>query len=498
MSKSLSEIETLVREGKTSEAIKEIQAVKRSTVTRQEVALFANINRRLGKTHTAIKALRPFVRASSKNPQQASISEKLEYSMALIKLGAVSEGLRILDKISSDEAPLKLLYSAFGLISHWDYEQAAEVLEAYCAHPQADSYQLQTAKANLLSCYAFASNQKQSEPLVEELLSSTRASQSILLKRHILLQATQIHIFNGQWELARKRLDEVKASLDSDDKGLDLLLLLKWNLVLDLFINGGTPELKERFYSFRARAADYSNSEMSRDLDFYEALFFKDEKLMIHLYFGTRYSSYKEKIKTNFKAQHNRELQIPEEYEWNLTDDSSAANAGWLRIQDGRNSYSEDFLKKNQMNQKLLSLLSGDFYKKPNLYQIHDELFDEDFFNPNSTPKKIRQAVYRLNQWLHSSKIPVEVNSKAQFFSLNAQQPIRIIISSSGGSDPTLKSFCKTLKNYFSDKEFTSKEAAIKLDIPRRTISHTLKQCIGENLITQTAFGPSSKFKVKL
>lgn len=503
VSDHLESIDEAIRAGNAVEALTQLKNINPKSLTRAHLSVYANLCRRLGESNEAIKCLRPYVRSSAKNPQIASDAENLEYGAALINLGAVSEGIRLLDSLSESKHPLKLLYTSFGFISQWRYLEAATVLEAYVGHPEVLEYQALTAKANLLSCYVFAQTFEKVDVLIDELLERSEKSKSALLHRRISLLAVQSHIFRNQWTKAQEFIAKAENSLGTSASPLDYLLLTKWKLILKLNTQQPGDALLGELSDLRTTAQKLKSFETLRDLDFYQSIFFNDRALFEHVYFGTGYESYKAKMLSAYRDRQGCELALPESYRWELLPSNpergvtnKSNNEDWIDSRTGKNSFSDSYLNNEKMCHKFFQLICSDFYRSLSLYQVYDVLFDEAFFNPISTPNKIRQIVYRLNKWLADNSIPLEVHSEQHFFNIRAHQPLSIVVGRQKAQHPKYEAFLAELNSVFGDKNFSSLEAQKALKVSRRKISYLLKDCVELGVIEWIERGPKSKYQI--
>lgn len=486
-----------MRAGQLAQALEDFQSINSKDVVRGELPLFANLARRLGQTELALRVLRPFVRPDATHPTDSHVEEKLEYAMALIKLGAINEGLKLLEGINPELYPNRFLYGAFGCIYQWNYREAAQLLEKYCAHTQVPAYSRLTAQANLLSCYQFIGDTDHAFPLIDELLLKTRESGALRLRRNILTLAAQAYIHDQKWSEAVEALHETSNPDYGQASGLDKLLNAKWSLILDLHREGASAELKARFELLIHGAVELKNYETLRDLDFYRGLFFGDAELLVHVYFGSPYDSYKTKIQIAYEERYSKPLRLPSSYAWKLggsQEKKPSAAPRQIDVLDGRNSYSDHRLKPGQLLQKYFSILTRDFYRPLSLHQIHDEIFQEHYFNPVTTPKRIHQLTHRLNAWLKDAKVPLEICSKNNFLEIQAHAPVDIVVGNLVFIDNKLAAFLSHLHSKFSNISFTSLEVAAALKIPPRSATRLLKAATDQGFVLRLASGPKTRF----
>src|SRR5688572_23070050 len=102
---TIADAERLIREGKAEAARKLLGDLSPRKIPRPLAVSVANLYRRMGLMHLALKLLAPFVRPSPRRPLVATDPEKLEYAASLIRLGVVNEAVRLLDSVDDTKFP---------------------------------------------------------------------------------------------------------------------------------------------------------------------------------------------------------------------------------------------------------------------------------------------------------------------------------------------------------------------------------------------------------
>ncbi len=495
----LIEIDKLIQAGEIEESKIRLAAIRPLRLPREQLSYFANLLRRTGQADEALKVLRTFVRPKSKTPQKALVGEVFEYAVSLISLGAINEGCKLLEPISAEEHPEKLLHLAFARISLWNYEAATEILEKYLAVTPLNSYPRLIGSVNLLSCYVYLEYDK-SEQLIEELLSQTHDQKHKRLRCSIFRFKTQRHLSKNEIPQAKESLEQSMAYVESGSS-IDALLFEKWRVITELQEHGPSLKVRGALNALRPKAEELQSVETHRDIDFYEALYFDDREKLLSVYFGTPYKSYREKIIQSYQRHFQRSFTVPETYTRTLRPLRSEGQQkvkGTIRIDNGANSFSQEKLRPGQLPQALFRLLVSDFYKPVELYKIHNDLFTEHFFNSSSTVTRIRQLVHRLNVWFDEALVPLQIHSRKGFYTMNPSEVVDIVISPERAINAKLEQFCGDLRKVFEENQFTSKEAAKSLQIPYRTFMEHLQEAMQASLIVKYGLGPNSKYCLSL
>ncbi len=496
---SLKSIDQFIKLAKFGEAQEALDKVNSKNLSRIDLVLYANLARRLGKMDDAILALRPFVRPKARDQIEATEDERLEYAMALIKIGAVNEGLKLLHDIDGNEHPNKYLYSAFARITEWNYQEAALLLESYTQNDKIDSYSDLTARVNLLSCYLFEGQNDKASILIDYLLEKTSDNSLHRLRKNVLHLASQLCIQSRKFEEAKKFLDKATASDEKSNSTIDQLLLNKWQVIWSLHKNGPSSQIMMALDDIKIIAEDLNNYETIRDVDYYLGIYFNQHEVLKQLYFGTPYANFRKKILHYYEKINGKSLHLPDVYNFEFPkkfEPEDEASNSFIQVADGVNSYSDSYLPPGKAMQQLLGLVVKDTYRPLTIHQIHNELFDESFYNPNSTPKKIKQLIYRLSHWFEENSIPLELVLKKNFVTLVADKPIALRIQNTDAVDPKIMSFLMEVKEIFGSDSFSSRDISVRLEKPIRTTTKHLKIALDNSLIEKIGAGPNTKFKI--
>jgi tetratricopeptide (TPR) repeat protein len=497
----LAHLESLLRSGQISQASSELEELRHTELARPDLATFANLARRTGNTRLAVEVLRPFVKPKPRENIHPSESEILEYAMALISIGALNEGMNLLQKLPAQASPLKLLYAAFGRIHQWNYLEASKLLEGYLKVCDPDDYFFVIAQVNLISAYLFAGQYPEAETLMSEMLKKATTPELSRVREKLLNLACQLSIQQGRLVEAQHYLDETQRSFPSRSN-IDLLLHKKWMLILNIIKEGSRKEYHEALIQLRAEARLLKAYEVVRDADYYLGLYFQEQASLFDLYFGTPYQSFRERVLSNHLRIVGRPLELPDGHgfvlqgsEWRPL--TSSKKYPFVNISNGANSYGDGRLKNNHLLQKILAMLVHDIYRPLNIHQIHNEVFEETFFNPQTTPRKIYLAVYRLRDWMQETGIPIDLGIEDNFVVAKSSEPIEFRVPGQATPDYRIEDFRDSLQKTFSESTFSTNDVSDRLGMPSRTASKYLKLSIDAGLVSKLGAGRKTCFKVK-
>ena len=350
---AIRQIDTLIRMGRGSEALPIFHTMLSKLPPRDLVASVARLAWRIGDPISGIRLLGPYVRPKARTRVSATQQEKAEYAACLIRFGIRNEALFILAEVDRNKVPSVLLYTAFALISRWDYRQAIPLLTHYLKLPHIDPYNRFVAKTNLAAALVYEREFPKADFLLRDI------TYELSLRRHNLLlgfiwELSAVHlIYQSKFSEAERFLDRA-AHLLKETTTLGEFFVRKWKTILAI-MRDGTGENFEALNQIRTEAVKLGHWETLRDCDRFEAIRKKDRNLFLRLYFGTPFESFRERLIRDF----GNVAKIPETYDWRLG--RMRRKTPILDLSDS--SLDTQGLKSGQRLHRLLISLSRDFYR---------------------------------------------------------------------------------------------------------------------------------------
>jgi hypothetical protein len=495
-------IDGLIRQGSHTEANSELNRLLLTKFRRTEAAPIAALARRLSRSEIGVKLLNQYVRPSAKKMTQATDEEKAEYAACLIRIGVLSEAQELLNQVSIKQVPRSLLFRAFGHMALWNYDKSSKALTEFLSLPNLEPYDVLIAKVNLAVGFAFDGDHERGAPLVTELIEITKTTGNNLLLSNALELRAHLEILKRNWLTAERTLVEAAHVLKSPDT-YDAFLVRKKIATLEILKKPGDEKAIEYINSIKTEAISRRFWESARECDFYLALALKDKSLGCYLYFGTPYPYYRSKILRELGFIKN---DLKSDYSFKL---GVNAPAVVIDRQSGENSISKKYLKPGQVQQRLFSVLTEDFYKPKRLHELFESVFHNEYYNPNSSLVKMHQACKRLRSFFKAARLPLLLDEKNGFFKLNAQsgKGAQILCASSKAFvvkvDLNSKTdFTKMQRAILKIKTSSGESPIYKRDIQKwfrisaRSASYMIKTLLNLNLLTKHGSGPATYYKI--
>ncbi|HUP57503.1 MAG TPA: hypothetical protein VM598_08640 [Bdellovibrionota bacterium] len=482
----IDEIDALIKQGDSAQAKRKLRPVNRNEIDRKDLARACGVATRAGLPELAIRWLNPIVRAERKLLHPATEREKAEYAIALIRIGAQPEALGILKDLSARENPQVLLFRAVGHFSQWDYLSALPVLEEYLTHPVTE-YQRLVGLVNLSAALIFESLYDRAEEVLSRALAAAREAKATLLLGNCLELSAQLALAQGSLKEADEHLKNASAEF-AESGSIDSFFVRKWRAVLDLK-RSATSERIARLGAIRAEGLELRHWESVRDCDFYLASHTRDSSLVAHLYHGTPFARFRQRIREEIGPG----LEIPPSFDWQLG--SGRAGGPLIDLELGEEVSSGRRLKPDQIPHRLLKALAHDFYRPYTVAGLFGRMFPNDYFHPVYSVGRVHQALVRLRQWLASARIDLLIDESHGHYRLGARKPVRIRTTLASQREQPLEAPLRKLRSEFASRPFSSREASRCLAMPLRSAIRCLVGAVDSGSLSKQGAGRKVRYR---
>lgn len=487
-----------IRSGDIQSVREALSALQVAKVPRPKAADLADLARRVRMEDWGLRLLRPFVRPLEIQNMVPTPQELTVYAGLLIKVGALPEALNILENLPSKQDPLVLTLMSQLFIHQWNYKRATPYLQKILRHSKTDAYQKCIAQVNLVGALLFLEKKDEAQTTLNEVFETCREHQWDLLYGNALELAAQLAVLQRNPERAKYFLDQ--ASQRVGQHSHYSFFIEKWRALSELLeLKPGTEPSELvllKMEKLRQKAHSINSWESVRDLDFYIGKYLNHDHLLLSVYFGTPYESYRERIETILK---NRNSDIPDFYIRKLTD-TPAERALSLATGNEIGESLANPLKPGQMLYRLLNILAKDFYKPLGLGELFSSLYPDEYFNPDSSGERVSQAIKQFRQWARMNQVPMDVLVTSNRFSLIATGPYALQISRGMRSATKLteagfENQLQTLKKKWPYQSFSSQKAATELQISVSSATKLLKKAVDQKQIYKSGSARSTLYR---
>ncbi len=463
-----SNIDMLIKAGKAAAAVKSLKKIRAQKLSASDRETYASLARRLSLPELSIRLLHPFVRPPVASLQRASLGEKAEYAAALIYVGAFAEALEILEGVPCQKYPSQLLFRAFAYIGQWNYAEAIPLLQDYSERTDLSHYQRMVGKTNLCEALIYERHPLASETIEETIKEAREHSYTIILGRLQTILIDLMLATGNLGEAERLVKESEKAFQNADTR--DAFFVRKWRALISLHREGGSKAAIAQLDAVRKEATErWLHWETVRDCDYYQAMHTRDYQLALSLFCGTPFDSFRKRLLSSFKT-----LTDSVAVEWRIGNGSQYKT---LELLSGESPLRRRLLDSGKLNYLLLSFLTRDFYRPARISAIAAALYPGEFYNPQSSPKRVRTAIQRLREWFRAHKLPLTIEEVSGDYRLQSKKAVGLLVPLERETDKSKHPELELLREVLSAKPFFSRKDVVDaLSTSVRTANRLLKE----------------------
>lgn len=505
-------LEQALREGKTDYVRTQITKFNLSKLNRTFIYPVSNLARRVGLISISLRILYPYIYPQKPILKPATSEEIIEYAVCLARIGAQLEARNLLNKIDPNTEPRVLLYQAFSLFQEWNYEDAIPNIIQFLNHNYPDEYQNLVARVNLIASYISVGKLTEAKEQLQVLLPLVTERKYNLLRGNLLELSAQLWIMLKNSTEAEKALQEASKFL-ADQQLAESIYVEKWRLVLATQKNKDHQKNCTELHQLRAKALALNHWEIARGTDYFICKFSGDRRRFHFLYHGSPLPKFREMLIKDFP-----EMPSPKKDYVRLLGPifgepfvrkgppipiaiDTLAGTTWNK------SYK---LKPGQLLQRYLLAISSDFYLPSRVGTLFQQLFPEEYFNPETSPDKVKKTAKRFEKWVEQAVPDIRIIEQDGFYKLIATKPTSILVpvtslldlershsnSENSLSNDSLIEF-HSLYKWAGNRNFRSTEVAKEFGISVSTATRLIRKGIVAGKIEQLKKGPQTTFCFK-
>jgi len=484
----LDSIDALIRQGHGLAAAQHLKKIKGSSLNAEERVQYAYLARRLSLPNLSLRLLNPIVRPTGRKKSEATPGERIEYAGALIYIGAMGEALDILNSTQSD-APNRVLLRAFSHIGQWNYAAAIPLLREYIQLSNITHYQKLVGEANLCEALNFLHDEAAAKT-IEHVLQEAEAHSYTIVRGHLLMTKTSLLVLDGKIDEAKETIDQAGAAYQSSDT-IEAFFVRKWWAIVGLYEKGDTAKKLAPLQAIRKEAiGKWFQWETLRDCDFYEAICTHDPEIALYLYQGTPFESFRKRLLAYFPELKEK---TAEPYVRKIPRDAFVQPP--LEFFSGDSDLRRKLLESGKLNARLLSILSQDFYRPLRVPHLSSLLYPGEFYNPDSSAKRVREAIRRLRQWFSDEKVPLKIEEVSGDYRLAPERPVALLLPKAELA-PVAQSPKLDLmrESEGTEMDFSVNDVCRVLGVSARTANRLIQEGIESGILSRSGAGRATRY----
>lgn len=467
-----------IRAGRPEQVARALAKLNKLKVAREWRLPLAKICRRAGLTSLGLSLLSPLVHSPVK--VEITPAELAEYSVLLMRYGALSEALDKLRSVDAREVPEALLYQAYGMFLDWDFERTVPLLRNYL-ELSLEPYALLVGQANLVFALTECRQHDQARALTEKMFGPLKAGGHKQLQGTCHAMRAQGFIQDRDFKNARREI-EAGQSLYPLSQTNDHFLLKKWGLILEAL----EAQSLEPLNKMRELARSAHDWEACREADMFSLLIERSEERFVHLFFGSPAQGFRERMMVELGEVPARDMYV-----------LGPKSAPRLDLRNGQVD-GKEVLNPGKKTHQLFQILLSDFYRPMRIAGLFSKLFPSEQFNIDSSPGRVHQVLRRARAWIKETAIPVNLSESNEYYSLELKGAISFrvplnmsLADSSENQIEKLKSVCGP------DVALTLKQIREHLGVSESTATRLIKWGVESGRLKKTE-GPKRQTSYKI
>jgi hypothetical protein len=400
--------------------------------------------------------------------QEASQREMAEYGILLLRAGITRDAEQILARVDTSEAPEALQYRALVHMTKWEFSRAVPDLLAFVGSAPNSALAL-NGKVNLASAYIESGRESEAVLLLNETIAIAKSTGYTRLHRNCLAFSAQLHIQLRHFDSARASIIQGE-SLREGEHTSGQWQFLKWKLILDALEGQSFAPLVE----LKKRAEQNHSWDDVRLADLYSLHIRFDWSLFLHLYFGTPYEGFRQRLVSEFGRSTDRLVYYVGDKKHPRFD---------LRTGEIDGLVYPDLAPGGKTHQ-LIEVLMRDFYQPMRTPEIYSELFPGERYDPDTAPNRVHAIISRARKALRANRIPIEIREVDGFYDIKITGKMSFLIHLKRQSFDGLELHFDRLRLVLADREeFRASEACEKLRLARQTVQRIINWALARRLI---------------
>lgn len=491
-------VDELIKQGQVNEARRVLWAVSPKDIPRKYIVPVARLTRRTRMNYFTLRVLKPVIKTDHLFSGYSTEEELALFAGALVRVGARNQGIKILSELEAHRNPDVLMFQVDAYFSEWNYKAAIPLLKKYLEFEQLSDYQILVGKLNLAASLVFEGLNGQAQDLLAVLRAEFKSKNYRLLYANSLELSAQVSLAQKKFSLASNQLELASKILKNESSSYGFFLM-KWKTISDLIQFPNNKNVIEKIRLLKEESKKINDWESLRQIDFFNSISAQNEKLFLHLMIGTPYVNYRSILRKKYGS----EVELPKSYQFQITDKErlplsdeiafTINKAHSLNIRDGKTDKCS--LSYGQLPHRLLMLLTKDFYRPLSVGEAFSLLYANEYFDPISSPERIRNLVSRINVWFKKSKIPLFVQSEFQMLHLVSKSQMILEVATENTVLNKNNLLLAKLYQQVQKNWFTSSALAIALNISQRSSQRLIHA--NSNLFETQGTGQNQRYRYK-
>ncbi|MBC7466996.1 MAG: hypothetical protein H7256_13490 [Bdellovibrio sp.] len=479
----IARLDVLTKQGQRLQVLKEITRIVKGGPSRTIRPALARLANRNHAYVLALRILHPIIREDRLKTGEAGAEVLNIYATSLMWIGALEEAQECLHRIKG--SPDALLTEAFVHFAKWEYQKSMPLLFKYINSSSTTAYQKLVGQINLLAAVIAVGDVEKAKAIFEPLSAQLKSDPNYkLLHGNCLELRSQVEILQKSYDTALVYLSESEGLL-SDQPGRYLLYVNKWKALAKLGLSPNNPQALMDLLKVKTEATSLKNWETIRDCDFHLARLKNDDELLQRILLGTPYQGYHDRMQSvfNLSLHESKTLQYSP-----LQPEISPQQIGLDLNQITQNSFL------TSTSWPLLQVMTKDIYRPPRMGVVFNSLYKGEYFDPFTSPQRVRNSIFRFNVWAESEKCEFRIRITDGDFQFIGPAGVGITCIQRERPLAAWQAGLKVFKEQNQSKSFTTHDLAKTLAITPRNALTLIQKGLASKKLQKIGHGKNTRY----
>ena len=468
-----------IREGKISAAAAKLRVLNVARIPSKWRLPLANLCRRARVVSQGLRLLAPIVRDGKTGSRPGGTPQEIaEYAMLLEKIGGLHEALGLLGSISGPAVPEALFARSACLIGQWEYGEAIGYLKSYVAIAPNDYLKL-VGQLNLGAALVAVGNAAEAESVLNQAMEASRTQKLSRVFANCLTLRAQLLIQTRDHARAVEDLNEASRILGLSGT-LDQLYTRKWLAIIE----AGDKRSIEPLKDVRAEALARGDWATVREAELHGLSIEFDEKVANRLYFGTPQPAYRRRMS--------------ELLNWTPKTSSFKFGSGpaVLAVSDAQIEGLDVSMEAGRQVHRVVCALFRDLYAPSRTGTLFAAIFADEYFDADSSPVRIRKAIWRARRWIEETGLPLEIAEEGGAYTANLNDGLAVELTAEVKPKSSNEDLLSKLA-LVPGQTFRAPDAAKKLGLSKSSFHRFTQWAIEAGALEKEGSGTSTRYRAK-
>ena len=477
-----------IRSGKGEKVKQELVKLQKAGVPREALIDCAVLAKRVGMYQFGANILFREINIATKENTPQMLAE---YAACLSGMGQYKQVQKIFESLPENVIRDYSVQYADSLFRNWNYEKGRDVLLKF-RPAQWEDYNELVFGLNLASAHIECNFFDDAKSLLDEVLFQAQSKNHLMIEANCLELLGQLNFHQSNFEKAYTLFSKSEALLRKT-ANLSWVFSFKWMTFSEIAMQKTNTKNIGKLADVRKAARGHMYWEALRSCDLFEAIYTGNSELFNRVYFGSPSLHFRKKAlkfsEFKFKLDNTISLGPIKKY----------PSQALLDLQVVKFTPEKFDLNWSSLSKNLLVTMTNDLFRPLSIFQIHQEVFNETYFDPESAKDKTYKIIGKFRDLIKNHPLGLSLESRRGFgYRFRCKQPIWLKYPLEQSMVPATSEsrIIAEVKTHFGMTEFNRQDFSNLTSKSDRSASRLLKNLEEKGLVLKIGKGPNTKYKL--